>query len=165
MDAKRFWRHVMMSPLRARGAFPPAALDNIQREVAALERGHRGEICLVVEAELTSAQLWRDLSSRDRARELFASRAVWNTEDNAGVLVYVLLADRKVEIVADRGVDAKAGAGEWEVITNLMEEHFRAGRFEEGALAGVRAIAALLARHFPSTGAPRNELPDRPVMI
>lgn len=165
MDIKRFWRHVMMSPQRARGAFPPPVLDAIQREVAALERAHRGEVCFVVEAELTSGQLWRELSSRDRARELFASQAVWNTEDNAGVLVYLLLAERKVEIVADRGIDAKAGAGEWESITRLMEEHFRAGHFEAGAVAGVRAISALLVHHFPSAGTPRNELPDRPVMI
>ncbi len=165
MDTKRFWRHVMMSPLRAHRAFPAATLDTIQHEVASLERGHRGEVCFIVEAELTSAQLWRDLSSRERAREIFAAHGVWNTEDNAGVLIYLLLADRKVEIVADRGVHAKAETGEWDAITHLMEGHFRDARFEQGALAGVRAVSQLLARHFPPGTAPRNELPNRPALI
>jgi uncharacterized membrane protein len=91
---------------------------------------------------------------------------VWNTEENNGVLVYVLLADRAVEIVADRGVDRKVGAEEWGAIARVMEEHFRAGRFEAGALAGVRAVTELLLREFPAeAGAERNELGDRPVMM
>jgi uncharacterized membrane protein len=165
MDARRFWRHVLMTPSGARRAFTPSTLDAIEREIAAAEQRHRGELCFVVEAELTTAQLWRDLSSRDRAREVFAERAVWNTHENNGVLIYVLLADRRVEILADRGIDAKVKPDEWQAICRMMEAHFAAGRFEEGALAGVRAIADLLARHFPAEGRARNELPDRPALI
>ena len=165
MDLARFWRHVWMSPLAARRAFPDATLDAVQREIAALERTHRGEVCFVVEAELETAQLWRDLSSRDRAREVFAQQGVWNTQENNGVLVYVLLADRKVEIVADRGVDAKVDPGEWRAICDAMDVHFHAGRFEPGALEGVRGVSALLARHFPASGEERNELGDRPVLM
>ena len=165
MDPKRFWRHVMMSPLRARRAFPSTTLDALQREVATLERSHRGELCIVVEAELSTGQLWRDLSSRDRAREIFAAHGVWNTEDNAGVLIYLLLADRRVEIVADRGIDAKVDGARWEAICREMESFFRDGRYEEGALAGLRAASAEIARHFPAEGGPRNELPDRPLVI
>jgi uncharacterized membrane protein len=163
----RFLRHVLMSPLKARRAFPAATLDAIQREIAASERRHRGEVCVVVEAELTTGQLWRGLTSRDRAREVFAERGIWNTEENNGVLIYVLLADRKVEIVADRGVDRKAGAQEWDSIARLMEGHFREGRFEQGALDGVRAVAGLLEREFPADAGAgdRNELADRPVML
>jgi len=117
----------------------------------------------VVEAELSSADLWRDLSSRDRAREVFASQGVWNTAENNGVLVYLLLADRKVEIVADRGV--RATDAEWQAICRTMEEQFRAGRFQEGAIAGVRAVSAMLARDFPPDGRHRNELADRPVVM
>jgi len=163
---RRFVRHVLMSPLEARRSFPASTLDAIQREIAASEKRHRGEVCFVVEAELTSGQLWRDLAPRDRAREVFAANGVWNTEENNGVLVYVLLADRAVEIVADRGVDRKVSAEEWRAIARVMEEHFRERRFEEGALAGVRAVTELLVRDFPADGgAERNELGDRPVMM
>lgn len=165
MDFKRFWRHILMSPAREARCFPARTLDAIQREVAAQERLHRGEICFVVEAELTSHALWLDVASRDRAREVFASRGVWNTEENNGILIYLLLADRRVEIVADRGIDRSVAPEEWTAICRMTEAHFAGGRFEEGAIAGVRAVSELLARHFPGTGEQRNELPDRPLLI
>jgi uncharacterized membrane protein len=165
MDLRRFWRHVLMSPARERNAFARATLDAIQREVAACEKSHRGQLVFVVEAELTSGQLWRELGSRERARQVFALHGVWNTDENNGVLIYLLLADRRVEIVADRGIDAKVDRAEWEAICRMMERHFRDGRFEEGAVAGVRAVSELLVRHFPAREGGANELPDRPVLI
>jgi uncharacterized membrane protein len=165
MDLGRFWRHVLMSPMRAARAFPPATLDAIQREIAAHEKLHRGEVCFVVEAELETMQLWADLSSRDRAREVFAMRGVWNTEENNGVLIYVLLADHKVEIVADRGIDARVGPEGWARIMADIDRFFAESRFEEGAIAGVRAVSDLLAIHFPAAGEGANELADRPVMM
>ena len=165
MELKRFLRHVMMRPLKARRWFSETTLDAIQREVATLEARHRGEVCFVVESELATAQLWRELSSRDRAREVFAAQGVWNTEENNGVLIYLLLADRKVEVVADRGVDGKAAPGEWQAICQVMEARFREGRFEEGAIAGVRAVSEVLERHFPAGAQGRNELGDRPVLM
>ncbi len=154
-----------MSPAKALRAFPSATLDAIQREIAAQEKRHRGEVCFVIEAELNSWQLWRDLSSRARARELFGLRGVWNTEENNGVLVYVLLADRAVEIVADRGIDKRVRAEEWSAICRAMEKMFGEARFEEGAIAGVRSVSDLIARDFSANGEERNELPDRPAMI
>jgi uncharacterized membrane protein len=165
MELARFWRHVAMSPIKARRAFPPTTLDAIQRAIAVSESRHRGEVCFVVEAELTTAQLWAEMDSRQRARQVFALQGVWNTEENTGVLLYVLLADRKVEIVADRGVAAVVPQAEWEAICRRMQAHFAEGRFEPGAVEGVQAASALLESHFPATGAPRNELPDRPIMI
>ena len=166
MELKRFWRHVRMSPIEARRCFPDFTLDAIAREVAASEQRHRGEVCFVVEAELTSSQLWRDTTSRQRAREVFASQGVWNTEENNGVLIYVLLADRKVEVVADRGVDRQVKPGEWQSICQTMERHFREGRYEEGARAGVQAVTDLLVREFPAAaGTERNELGDRPILM
>ncbi len=165
MDWKRFWRHVAMTPARARRAFPDATMDALARAIAASERRHRGEICFVVEAELETAQLWRGLEARARAREVFASQGVWNTEENNGVLIYVLLAEHRVEIVADRGVDARVQASEWLAVVEAIDAHFRAERFEEGALAGVNGVAELLARHFPETGEGRNQLADRPVLM
>jgi uncharacterized membrane protein len=165
MDFPRFWRHIVMTPFAVARSFPPSALDAIQREVALLEAQHRGEIRFVVEAELTTAQLLRGLQPRERARQVFALQGVWNTEENTGVLVYVLLADRAVEIVADRGISARVGEAEWAAVCRTMEAGFRAGRFEEGAVEGVRAVAAVLGRHFPGRGTSRNELPDRPLVM
>ncbi len=165
MELPRFFRHVWMSPIKAARCFPSATLDAIQAAIAASESRHRGEVCFVVEAELTSAQLWAGVGSRDRAREVFAQRGVWNTEENNGMLIYLLLADRRVEIVADRGIDRVAGSGEWERICRMMEAHFREGRYREGAIAGVEAVSQLLERHFPGRGEARNEIPDRPLTI
>jgi uncharacterized membrane protein len=165
MNVKRFWRHVLMSPTKAARMFPAVTLDAIEREIALQEQHHRGEVCCVIEAELASGQLWRELSSRERAKEVFAARGVWNTEENNGVLIYVLLADRRVEIVADRGVDARVSQDAWQDICRMMERHFGGRRFEEGAIAGVRAVSAVLREHFPATSAGRNELPDRPILI
>lgn len=165
MDLRRFWRHIWMSPLTAGRSFPSTTLDAIQREIALHEKTHRGEVCFVVEAELATAQLWRDLGSRERAREVFAAQGVWNTEENNGVLIYVLLADRRVEIVADRGIDARVSAAEWQEVCERIDAHFRERRFEQGAIEGVRAVSLLLARHFPAAGSGANELADRPVMI
>ena len=165
MDLKRFWRHIAMTPWTAARAFPPSAREAIARAVAEHEKRHRGEVRFVVEAELTTAQLWAGLGSRARAVEVFAMQGVWDTAERTGVLVYVLLADHKVEIVADRGISAKVAQAEWQAICATMQAAFREGRFEAGAVAGVTAISALLERHFPATGANANELPDQPVML
>ncbi|HEX4779714.1 MAG TPA: TPM domain-containing protein, partial [Usitatibacter sp.] len=123
-----------------------------------------GEICFVVEAELSSWQLWHDVGTRQRAREIFALRGVWNTEENNGVLVYVLLAEHAVEIVADRGIATRVDESQWRSVCAAMEKAFAEGRFQEGAVQGVRGVAELLGREYPGH-AHANELPDRPVLI
>ncbi len=162
---RRFWRHLAMTPWSSLRCFPDASLEAIRREVGELEQRHRGEVRFVVEAELTSAQLWANLSARARAIEVFSTLQVWNTEENTGILIYVLLADHKVEIVADRGIQKKVAEPEWAAICHAMEAHFRAGRFLEGALTGVRSASELLERHFPANADNRNELSDAPVRM
>jgi uncharacterized membrane protein len=90
---------------------------------------------------------------------------VWDTEHNNGVLIYVLLADKDVEIVADRGVDRKVGQDTWQAICHAMESAFREGRFEDGALDGIAAINKLLAQHLPRRATGPNELPDQPIVL
>ena len=165
MNLGRFWRHVVMTPWSAARCFPSTTLDAIQEAVAAGELNHRGQVRFVIEAELTTSQLWNEMNSRRRALEVFSMTGVWDTEENSGVLVYVLLADRKVEIVADRGIQGHVSVQEWKEICHIMEAAFRDARYEAGAISGVQAISALLARHFPSRGANRNELPDRPIVL
>lgn len=164
MKVGRFLRHTLMHPARAAAAFPSRVLDAIQAEIATQEKTHRGEICFVVETELTSSQLWRDLAPRERALEVFALHGVWNTEENNGVLIYVLLAERAVEIVADRGIGSRVEAPQWRSVCTAMEKAFAEGRFEAGAVEGVRGVAALLGREYPGH-AHANELPDRPLVI
>lgn len=164
MELRRFWRHVLMTPWKATRCFPAVTMDRLQRQIEQEEGRHRGEVCFVVEAELTTGQLWQGLTSRDRARQVFASEGVWNTEENTGVLIYLLLAEHKVEIVADRGIDRRVDPAAWQRIVDAMDAHFRAARFEDGALEGIRAVSALLAQHFPAEGARRNELGDRPLL-
>jgi len=163
---RRFLRHLATDHGSARRAFPPAALSRIEAAIADGERRHRGQVCLAVEASLPLARVLKKVTPRARALEVFGALSVWDTEENCGVLVYLLLADRDVEIVADRGIHAKVGDEAWAAICRDMEKAFRERRFEQGVIAGIAQINALLAEHFPRAGgAGSNELPDRPVLL
>jgi uncharacterized membrane protein len=162
----RWLRHLFLDQLALRGAFPRASLAAVARAVAEQERRHRGELRVVIEGGLPFAALLARRSARERAHELFARLGVWDTEDNAGVLIYLLLADRRVEIVADRGIHARVGATAWETICGAMQQEFAAGRYEQGILTGLASTSDLLAQHFPPRrGGNPNELPDAPTVI
>ena len=162
----RFLRHLVTDHGSVRRAFPPEALARIEALIAEGERRHRGQVRFVVEASLPLGRVLRRLAPRERALEVFGMLRVWDTEENCGVLVYLLLADRDVEIVADRGIHAKVGDGEWEAICREMEAAFRERRFAAGVEAGIARINALLALHFPrSEASGPNELPDRPLIL
>jgi uncharacterized membrane protein len=165
MDIKRIMRHLSSGRASVRRAFPQRTLDNIERTIAEAERTHAGQIRFVVEDALDLGPLLAGQSARERAIEVFSRLRVWDTEQNNGVLIYLLLADRDVEIVADRGVHAKLGQAVWEEICREMEAAFRQGRFEDGAIAGIRSVGRLLAQHYPHTGAKTNELSDCPVLM
>ena len=162
---KRFFRHVMMAPYVVRRAFPSAVLDAVENAVRASEAGHRGQLRFVVEAELTTWQLWAGMTPRERAIDMFSMLRVWDTEENNGVLVYVLLADRCVEIVADRGIHRHVGDERWRAICKELELHYRRGDFRDGSVIAVEKIGAELAHYFPARGQHRNEQPDRPVVM
>jgi uncharacterized membrane protein len=164
MRLVRALRHLLTPPWASRWRFDAGVVARIEAAIAETEALHAGEIRFAVESALDLGSLWRGVSARDRALEAFAELRVWDTADNNGVLVFVLLADRDVEIVADRGISSRVPPVEWESICRAMEEHLRAGRFAEGAVAGVRGVGDLLARHFPRPGGDANELPNRPVI-
>lgn len=165
MEFARILKHLATSPLAVKRAFPATALAAIERAIAEAERSHAGEIRFALEGALDLGALLRGQSPRERAAAAFATLGVWDTEHNNGVLIYLLLADRDVEIVADRGVMTRVGAGELEAICRVMESAFRERRFGEGAAQGIRALGELLARHFPRQAGERDELPDRPVIL
>lgn len=161
----RILRHLFMPNWLVKRHFPRQVLAGIERAIGESETAHRGEIRFAVEAGLDFWPLMRGQQARERALEVFSRLRVWDTEHNTGVLIYLLLADRDVEIVADRGIHARVGEAEWQRICGMMEEEFRHGRFEQGVLAGIGEISALLARHFPATGVNPDELPDRPILL
>jgi uncharacterized membrane protein len=166
----RWIRHLFLDHLALRRAFSRVTLDAIERAVADQERRHRGELRVVIEGGLPLPALVAGRSARERALEQFARLRVWDTEDNAGVLIYLLLADRRVEIVADRSIHARVGDTAWETICGAMQQEFAAGRYEAGILVGLSSVSDLLQQHFPPRSGNRgggnpNELPDAPVVV
>lgn len=165
MDIKRIMRHLSSGNAAVRRAFPADTLDVIERAIRATETQHSGQIRFAVEAALDWSPLLAGQSARERAIDIFSRLRVWDSEQNNGVLIYLLLADRDVEIVADRGVYAKLGKEGWEKICREMETAFRNGKFEQGVLAGIQSVGQCLAQHYPHTGEKVNELADRPVLL
>lgn len=165
MRLSRVFRHLLLPHWWVLRAFPKPACAAIERAIAASERAHRGELRFVVEATLPLPGLLRDQSPRARAIELFSQLRVWDTEQNSGVLIYLQLLDHRVEIVADRGIDARVGPEFWRAVCQRMEQAFHEGRFESGALEALREITEALTAHFPSTGNNPNELSDTPLIL
>jgi len=161
----RLLRHRLLDEGDARRALGPDALAQIERRIAESETRHSGEIRVCVEAGLPFSYLRRGADARERAITLFGKLRVWDTANNNGVLIYVLLAERAIEIVADRGLVPHVDAATWEKIMAGMQSAFQEGRFAEGIAQAVDAVDALLVRHFPLAAgeANPNELPNAPV--
>jgi uncharacterized membrane protein len=165
MSLKRLARHLFATTLRTHRCFPTHTLSAIEQEIRSAEKRHSGELRVAIETALEVAALWRGVTPRQRALEVFGRLGVWDTAHNNGVLIYVLLADRDVEIVADRGFYGLVRPDEWEAVCHAIEQEFRERRFKDGLLVGVRAVSALIERHFPPEPRDVNELPDRPVIL
>jgi uncharacterized membrane protein len=167
MRLRRLLRHLLATPGSLDRAFPAPALERIGQAITQAEARHSGEIRLAMEAALPWSYLRRDAPARQRALMVFSKLRVWDTEYNNGVLLYVELADRSVEIVADRGIAQQVAHTEWESICRTLRDHYRRGAFEAGTIAAIEAIGAHLEKHFPlAPGAANpNELGDRPVRL
>lgn len=167
MEFARTFRHWMTTPRAVRRAFPESALATIRAAIAASEQSHSGEIRFAVEAALPWSYLKREAAARERAEMVFSKLRVWDTEQNNGVLLYVELADHQIHIVADRGIGRFVGKEEWTAIAQKMRDAFRSGDFLAGTVAGIEAIGAALARHFPLENGARNpdELPNEPAVL
>jgi len=165
MSIRRIGKHLLHHHWWLRRYFPRKVLAAIEAAIKAGEATHSGQVRFVVEGALDGAPLFRNQPARERALDIFSQLRIWDTHHNNGVLIYLLLADRNVEIVADRGIDAKVGAAGWENICRGMETDFRAGNFEGGVIKGVEAVSRELATHFPKVSGGPNELPDAPVVM
>ena len=165
MGIKRIGKHLLLSRWRVRKEFPRHALANIEGAIKASEKQHTGQIRFVVEGALDGRPLFNDQAARARALDVFSLLRIWDTAHNNGVLIYLLLADHDVEIVADRGIDAKVGAAAWHTICTAMETQFRQGHFEAGVIEGIASVTEYLVAHFPASGPHKNELPDAPTVL
>jgi uncharacterized membrane protein len=161
----RLLRHLFNLPFMFNRKFPASLLSEIETAIRDSEKHHNGEIRFAIETTLPFSALLRNLSARQAAIEAFSDLRVWDTQDNSGVLIYLLLADHDLEIVADRGIADKVGQSQWDDIAHAMEQHYRASQFREGSLEGIRRITELLATHFPPGERNPNELPDKPFII
>ncbi len=166
MDLKRILRHLLTTRRQLGRAFPKTLLAAVEQTIKASERQHTGQIRLVVEAALDNGPLFRGQTAKERALELFSHLRIWDTHHNNGVLIYLLLADRDVEIVADRGIHARAGTAQWEIICRAMETAFRQADYKTGVIQGIEAVTGHLVEHFPTAGGgSENELPDAPLVV
>ena len=166
MDIRRILKHLFGGPWQVRRAITRGCLQRIEQAITDSERLHLGELRFVVEAALPWQLALRGVTARQRAVQLFAELGVWDTEHNSGVLIYLLLADRDIEIVADRGIQHKVGAQAWEAICREMEASFREGRFGFGVMQGIARISALQQQYFPASQQSNpNELPDAPLVM
>ena len=165
MQLSRTIKHLFYPGWWLRRDFPTSDLAKIEAAIQTSESRHSGEIRFAIESSLPLNALWNDELASERAIEVFSLLRVWDTEDNNGVLIYLLLADHKVEITADRNINKVVKKVEWQHICSLMENHFRVGRFGEGVIIGIEEISVLLEKHFPSKNDDTNELPNEPIIL
>jgi uncharacterized membrane protein len=159
----RLLKHLFVPDWIARRPFTPAVLRTIEQAIRDSEARHRGEIRFAIEAGLGPTHLNR--ATRERARQVFSQLGVWDTEGNSGVLIYVQLVDRRIEIVADRGIARRVPQAEWDHVCRAMEHAFKRGSYEAGAVEAIAAVTEILARHFPARETNPNELPDKPAVL
>ncbi len=162
---KRIGKHLLADKWSVSRAFPQVALKNIEAAIKRGEQGHSGQICFAVEGSLDATVLWRGVKTRQRAIDVFALQRVWDTQHNNGLLIYLLLAERDVEIVADRGIATRVPQSHWEAICRDMEKCFRAKQYEQGVITGIESAAKLLRAHFPHEGGKSNEISDKPILL
>ncbi|MBA4344412.1 MAG: hypothetical protein C0423_19910 [Methylibium sp.] len=164
---KRLLKHRWTDESDLRRALPAPAVQRLESQVRASEARHAGEICVCVEAGLPLSYLWKRLRARDRAVTLFGKLRVWDTEANNGVLIYLLLAEHSIEIVADRGLNALVGPAQWQTIIEGLRTALRAGEFEQGLSQAVASVDEMLQQHFPLAAgeANPNELPDAVILL
>ena len=164
---QRLLKHRRFDTGDSRRVLGETAMLALQERIQASERLHSGELRVVVEAGLPTSYLMRDATARERAVALFGKLRVWDTENNNGVLIYLLLAEHSIELVADRGLLSKVEGLVWQRMVDRMREHFRAGRFEAGLIEAVESVSELLCEHFPLAAgeANANELPDAPLLL
>jgi uncharacterized membrane protein len=158
VNMNRLIKHLWSHSRKVGKYFSKQDLATITNAIRDSEAKHSGQICFAVEGALDALALLKGLSSRDRAIEVFTNLRVWDTERNNGVLIYVLLADHAVEIIADRGIHSNADASAWDVICHEIESKFALNEYQAGILSGIEMVSQVLQEHFPKSAASKNEI-------
>lgn len=161
----RWWRHLGPEAARLRRTFDAAAFDRIERAIEASERAHRAELRFAIEPALSPAALWRGASARERAVDVFSDFRIWDTEEDNGVLIYVLWAEHAVEILADRGAARSVDPAVWQAACATIRDAFRGGRAVDGVVAAIESCGAALARVYPAGDRNPDELSNRPIIV
>jgi uncharacterized membrane protein len=160
----RAWRHFWAPSVHR--AFPGERLQAITDAIAAGEQRHGGQVMFAVEADLPLGALWQGVTPRQRAEQAFAQLRTWDTEQNNGVLVYLLLADHAIELVADRGLRGKVGEAQWQAVCEHMQQQLRDGALQDAVLLAIAEVSTLLAGHYPpGSGSKDDGLPDTPQLL
>lgn len=162
---QRAWRHGTTSTAAGKRAFPPATLEAIEQAITQGEQRHRAEVRLIVEPGLDARSAFNNTSNRQRARALFAQYGVWDTEENCGVLIYINLAAREVDIVADRHVGRAVADTEWQTICRTMTQGYAQGDYQASTLSALEQLNTLLARLYPAGGERPNQLPNDALIL
>ena len=167
INLKRIAQHLFMTHWKVNNIFTKDSLREIEHLIRAGESTHNGEIRFVVEGALDYEPLLLEQEPKERAVEIFSQLRIWDTEHNNGLLIYLLLADHAVEIIADRGIHEKVGTEQWQKICRSMEDAFKKENYTNGVIMGINAMTQLLAKYFPAASMKNrtNELPDAPVLI
>ena len=164
---KRIFKHRWLDESDSRKAVPAELAERLRRRVVASEQRHTGEVRICVEAGLPLSYLWRNATARQRAVTLFGKFRVWDTAHNNGVLIYLLLADHAIEIVADRGLNAVVTPAQWQEMIRHLSQALRDNRYEDGLTQALEEVSAVLVEHFalPSGAANPDELSDLIVLM
>ena len=165
VNCSRLKKHLFTTSAAGHETFPRLTLKAIEAVITDGERRHRAEVRLIIEHALPWKEILRDTSARQRAMDLFARYRVWDTEENCGVLVYINLADRKVEIVADRAVARLIVQEEWDAVCRTMTEGFAREAFRDSTAAAIEQLNTLLQEHYPARGAHPNQLANHPILL
>ncbi len=163
--AGRYFHNLFTTRFALTRTFPIRVLDSIEHAIKASENRHGGEIGFAIETSLDLPALIHGITPRDRAIKAFSDLGIWDTAANNGVLIYILLSERDIEIVADRGFDNRVAPSEWESVCQHIRQAFREKQFENGSLQAIEEVTQIIARHFPHTPRDVNELPNRPVIL
>jgi hypothetical protein len=161
----RLFKHLFATSRQTKKHFPLSGLQLIEDRIAESEIGHSGQIRVVIETTLSPYAIWHQQSSRERAIEVFSLQKIWDTENNNGVLIYLLMADHAFEIIADRGVHQKVGDEFWKKVSEMMEIHLKNSDFQTGVLTGIYEIDQILRQFYPASVITPNELSDKPILI
>jgi len=161
----RLFKHLFATSRQTKKHFPLSGLQLIEDRIAESEIGHSGQIRVVIETTLSPYAIWHQQSSRERAIEVFSLQKIWDTENNNGVLIYLLMADHAFEIIADRGVHQKVGDEFWKKVCEMMEIHLKNSDFQTGVLTGIYEIDQILRQFYPASVITPNELSDKPILI